>query len=648
LWEAVNQLLVSVSQLKPVVLFIDDLQWADDSTLGLLGYLARQPGQGITLLTAARPIDARTTAAALLQSLTRVDRLARLPLSRLSALEVHQASGKLTDNPSPMLTQWLAERSEGNPYVLIELVRYLRGQGVINAKGELDIDRLSNTPVVPPTVYSLVVSRLAGLSEPSQRVLNAAVAAGRDFELELAGHAAGLSTEAALDAADELAAAGLIQPISEPKPAGGFNRYSFKHNLIMEVAYLDAGEARHRLMHRRVGEAIELLHRRDLDSWAGVLAFHFQETGDLDKAARYAYLAGKRAVRLLAWKEATAFFEQALQVQVAPDQMREIWSTLGEVRILAGEAARASQAYEQALTLAKPGSREASQIKLEIGYTFLLQARFSEAIQLAREVLQAGQLEASQAEFLWGTALSLEGADLDGAGEHLRLAEKYCDPADIQRLAEIKFEQGSVTAQQGSLQEAVRLYQQSLSLAQQAYANGDAVEKALRQMVLANNNLAYHSLLLGDPAAHEYLQAGMQLAREKGVISLLPYLYSTSGEILLKQGQLDGAEASFREGLELAERIYMPERIAGLSANLGLAAVKKGDRAAAIRWLSQAMADADALGTRHLAAQIRIWLAPLLQGEEARIILQEARAIAEDGGRQKLLEEIREVEKTIT
>jgi len=92
----------------------------------------------------------------------------------------------------------------------------------------------------------------------------------------------------------------------------------------------------------------------------------------------------------------------------------------------------------------------------------------------------------------------------------------------------------------------------------------------------------------------------------------------------------------------------MPERIAGLTANLGRVAAQRRQMPLAIHRLSTALAQADMLGTQHLAAQIRVWLSPLLPKSEAQARLAEARAMAERGNRQRLLEEIEQVEKALS
>ena len=125
-----------------------------------------------------------------------------------------------------------------------------------------------------------------------------------------------------------------------------------------------------------------------------------------------------------------------------------------------------------------------------------------------------------------------------------------------------------------------------------------------------------------------------------GVLAFQPYLLSTLGEILLARGDVDAAEKNFSEALAMSERLSIPERLAGLTANLGLVAQRRGETALAIHRLSTALARAEALNLKHLSAQIRVWLAPLLPINEARTHLAEARSIAEGSGRKRLLAEI--------
>ena len=640
LWEGVARLMLALARLAPVALVLDDLHWADASTLGLLGYLLRRiEGAPLRILATARPAAPSTPLGALVTALTREERLERMALRRLTPGETEALARSLSPAAASELAAWLQRSAEGNPYIIDELVRLARAEGILTPEGAVDARALLATPVVPQTVYSLIEARLARLSDAARRVLDAAVAAGREFEFELVARAAGLSESAALDALDELRAARLLEQLPD-------GRLRFDHTLTMEVAYREVGEPRHRALHRRLAEVLEALHRDRLDDVAGLIASHFAEGGAPERAASFAMRAGRRAASVAAWAEAVAFYEQGL-AGATPEQRPAALLALGNALFLGGEAARATERYREALRLAD-GPAEARTTRLNLARALIPQGRFAEVIDLVRGLEPSTTDERWTALFIWGTALSIEGADLAEASLRLREAERIIveqAAPDQTALAQVRFELGSVAAQQGDLPRAVAYYHEALSVADCAGQSATELESALTWRILARNNLAYHLLLLGDlPSATRYAAEGARLAEQWGAIGLQPYLHSTSGEIALALDDLDGAEAQFSTGLALAERLALPERVAGLTANLGLVALRRGQTSVAVQRLSTALSLADALGTRHLAAQVRLWLAPLLPPAEARAALAEARAIAESGSRRRLLAELAQVE----
>jgi tetratricopeptide (TPR) repeat protein len=244
---------------------------------------------------------------------------------------------------------------------------------------------------------------------------------------------------------------------------------------------------------------------------------------------------------------------------------------------------------------------------------------------------------AMHAAFVCGTAHSLLGVDLAMARSYLERAERVShvsNEPDI--LPRIYFEQGSILAQQGDIPAAIGRYHAALSA-----ASATATQSGRTWQILAHNNLAYHIHLLGNyDEATRHARLGLRIAQRSGVRMTQSYLHSTMGEIALAQGDLDGAERHFFEGLDIAERYGMLERIAGIEANIGLVARAREDVDSAIQHLKQAMTKADALGVHHLAAQIRIWLATLVDAEDAAQRLNEAIVLASNGGRQLLLKQI--------
>ncbi|MEW5956514.1 MAG: AAA family ATPase [Chloroflexota bacterium] len=639
LWEGVSQFLLALAGQLPLILALDDLHWADSSTLGLLGYLIRKAGQGaapISFVAAAAPVEPGSPLATLQTTLLREGRLERLPLSRLARDEIILLAQHLISAQVAPLADWLCRRSEGNPFILVELARYVH-DNLRRPDGSFDLTGLPESPVVPPTVYSLIQARLARLTEADWQVLNAAVAIGREFEFEVVARAVALSNAAVLDSLDSLQGLGLIQP-----QAG--TRYRFDHHLTMEVAYQEISEPRHRLFHRRVAEAMESLYHYRLDSVAGLLAQHYAEGGVPQRAAQYAFRAGQLAADLAAWNEAVAFFEQALTESESladPAQRQMILAALGQAYIRAGHFAQAAEALRAALDLAKRGQRQVNEGVLTLNLTeaLLLATRFDELLALAEEVKAGSRPEdAANAAYIYGIALSHSRSDLTGAIAYIQKAEvllRQSGRAPVEgvvTLNQIKFELGNISARRGDLPAAIGHYRDGLENTRPMDS-----EAMLRAHILFHNNLAYHLHLLNDPAAADYAHRGLALAQEQGVLSLLPYLWSTLGEIALAQNDLAAAEQHFKEGLALAHQFPIPERIAGLTANLGLVARQRGQRALAVERLSAALAQAETLNIRFMATQIHLWLVPLLSPAEAHSHLAAARSIAGQDGYEGLL-----------
>ncbi|MBE7554199.1 MAG: AAA family ATPase [Anaerolineales bacterium] len=653
LWEGVSQFLLALARQLPLTLALDDLQWADSSTLGLLAYLIRKASQNVApifFIAATRPVGPPSTLATLLNTLLREGRLERLTLKRLSTNEIMLLAQHLSGPAqAPALAAWLKQHSEGNPFILAELIRYARENDLLLPDGTPNLTGLPDSPIVPPTVYSLIQARLARLSEGDWQVLNAAVAIGREFEFEVVAHAVALSDAAVLDSLDTLQGLGLIHPL-------GGSLYRFNHHLTMEVAFQEISEPRHRLFHRRVAEAMESLYQHRLDSVAGLLAQHFAEGGMPERAAKYAFRAGQLAAGLAAWSEAAVFYEQALTESASlddPSQQQAILATLGQACLHTGQFSRASEAFRHALNLAKTGQGQVNEgvLHLNLATALLLENRYDEVLVLAEEINATNRPEyAANATYLCGVALSHSRSDLAGAIAHIQNAEallaqagQEAHPAEgVVSLHQIKFELGNIFARRGDLPEAIKHYRAGLEVTRNL--EDDAVVLA---HILFLNNLAYHLHLLHDPAATAYVQQGLALAQEKGILSALPYLWSTQGEIALAQNDLPTAEQCFNEGLSLAQQFSVPERIAGLTANLGLVAQQRGQRRRARDYLSTALAQAEELNLRYLAVQIRLWLVPLLPPAKAQMHLAAARSVAEQDGYERLLADVARLEAEI-
>ncbi len=645
LWEALLQLFRGLSRIGEVWLFLDDLQWADASTVAWLGYMMHHiSSPSLIILSTTRRNEEQTYLVRLLQSLKRENRLLQVQLSVLPEPAMQKMARSLSSRHEKQLSGWLIRNSEGNPFFIIELVRYAYSVGLLKNDGSIDMELLGLSPAIPATIQNLIESRLLKLSENARLLLHISAIIGIEFEYELIRQVSSITEADALNSIEELQAAHLIIPSTGDK-------FAFDHYLTLQAVLNDMNETRRHFLHRIVAEKLELIYEADLGPASGLIARHYTNANLPMRAKGYTFRAGQYAASLAAWIEAIAFFNQALSLASADIERAQIYLAMGAAHFHKGDFDSATKDYQSAVKLTQ-ASHEWSLLEdayLGLSLSLYPQGRFSELVELAKELRTSGPPElAICAEFIWGAGLNVESAYPLEAELHLRKAEQLLREQrgtfkSKVTPAEIKYSLGGTFGQQGKIQDAIEQYQEVLKMLER----GEGALDTLRNIMLYNN-LAYYLHLLGEPAAMEYVEKGIKLARERGSLSHLPYLYSTSGEICLANADLDAAEKYFREGLALAEQIPIPERIAGMNANLGLVAKQRGDIELARSRLQTALELVEPLGNHHLEVRIRIWLASLLPQSDARGCLKLARVIAEQGGLQGLLDEIMELENQLS
>jgi DNA-binding SARP family transcriptional activator len=644
LWEALLRLFQGLSQLWEVWFVLDDLQWADAATIAWLGYLIRNiSSPSFNILTTSQPLEGQNNLTKLLQVLKREDRLVRIQLFALPKSAIQKMAGLISQRYNEQLSNWLITNTEGNPFFINELIRYAYGVGLLKKDGVVDQDLFHLLPAVPATIQNLIQSRLLKLSDNARKMLHVSAIIGREFDFELVKQVASFSETDTLDAVEELEAAQLIKPLPE-------SCFAFDHYLTMQVSLTDMDETRRLSLHRRVAETLESIYRDDLDPVSGLIAYHFKEANHPDRATVYAFRAGKFAANLAAWVEALAFYRQALELEQEDEKRIPTLLAMGTAHFHKGDFALATKDYQSAVEFAG-ASQDLPRLEeayLGLSLSLYPQARFAEAVEMAKELRQSGPPElAPCAEFVWGASLGVESAHPVEAEHHLREAERLLHEQKLAFVSkvtpvQIKYSLAGAFGQQGQSLKAIEQFRETLDIMD----HSDDKLDILRNIMLYNN-LAYHLHLVGDPSAEMYLEKGIKLAQERGSLSHLPYLYSTSGEIALAQGDLDTAEKYFSDGLALAKQIPIPERIAGMTANLGLVAKQRGDLVLACKQLKTALELVKPLGNHHLEVRIRIWLVPLLSSSEARECLKSARILAEQDGLKGLLSQIGELEKNL-
>jgi predicted ATPase/DNA-binding SARP family transcriptional activator len=351
LFEAVCSLLCEAAQSTPVVLVLDDLHWADKATLLLLKCLARYPRQARLMVLGTyreTELDVDHPLRATLADLRRELHLQPCTLAPLDAVAVSRLVGGHTgDAASPELRQIIYERTDGNAFFVVEVLRHLTESGAIGDPGAPELDAAGQR-AVPVGVKDVIGQRVARLGPDVNRLLATASVLGRSFELSALELLSELGEDELLDALESAVRARVIEEV-----AGSAGHYTFSHALIRDSVYGALTATRRAVLHRRAAAALEQAHRVHIDSHLAELAHHFAQAGssdDLVKAIEYGTRAGEHAVSQLAYEQAAAHFRQTIELIDTADPER-LQRQRCDLVIAQGEAERQAgdPAYRQTL-----------------------------------------------------------------------------------------------------------------------------------------------------------------------------------------------------------------------------------------------------------------------------------------------------------
>jgi DNA-binding SARP family transcriptional activator len=341
LFEAASSFLKDAARTRPLVLVLDDLHAADEPSLLLLQFLARELGDSRLLVVGAyRNVDPTPTdpLATALTELIREPVTTSLALAGLGERDVARFIELMSgEAPSAEFVATIWEETEGNPLFVGEIVRLLAAEGSLSA----DAPRLA----IPQSVRVVIARRLRHLSEESNRVLVLASVLGREFTLEALARLGSVPEDELLDILDEAMAARVVSDVP-----GSPRSLRFAHVLIRDTLYEGLTTARRVRLHRLAVEALEALYGDEPGPHIAELAHHSVAGSDFDKGLTYAHRAGDRALALLAYEESSRLYEMALDaldLAGASDERThcELLLSLGEAQAQAGNTPAAKKAF---------------------------------------------------------------------------------------------------------------------------------------------------------------------------------------------------------------------------------------------------------------------------------------------------------------
>jgi class 3 adenylate cyclase/tetratricopeptide (TPR) repeat protein len=326
LFAAVVGLLVTASAQQPIVLVLDDLQWADKGSLLLLRHLtAADQAMRVLVLGTYRDSELARSHPLLdtLAALRRQSGLSRIELSGLDDSGVlalmEAAAGQTLDDAGVDLAHAVYRETDGNPFFVSEVLRHLSETGAIfqDAAGRWTAEDSLEQMALPDSVREVIGARVGRLGPDAERVLSLAAVIGRDFDLDLLARAANTTEDEVLDILEAATAASLVRELADSP-----GHYNFAHALIQHTLYEDLSLTRRARAHRQVGEALEELCGDRPGGRLGELARHWTSATqpiDLAKAIRYSRQAADAALSALAPADALRYYAQALNLYPQAD-----------------------------------------------------------------------------------------------------------------------------------------------------------------------------------------------------------------------------------------------------------------------------------------------------------------------------------------
>jgi len=356
------QLLGKLAAKQPLCIILENLQWADASSLELFHFVARQIStHPIAILVsyndAEREINPMLRSTE--QSLAAIGAAFQLrlgPLSHDAVTEIVQKRFGIDAGAARHFASLLHGWTRGNAFFVDETLKWLVQSGSLKHENGSwtgwDIESLKP----PPTVRDAVTSRIDRLSETARTIANVAAVFGARLSFEQLACLTEIEDEPMVVALGELGA----HRVFEELPMTGGTAYDFSHPIVQQVVYAALGSGRARLMHGQIADSLERFYGARVHAHAGELAFHYARSGSLaHKAVTYLSEAGGKALDTYANREAAAYLTSALEHDQSEGKASPARSEI--VRNLARAKQRLGE-YDSALELWKNAREEAASI----------------------------------------------------------------------------------------------------------------------------------------------------------------------------------------------------------------------------------------------------------------------------------------------
>jgi adenylate cyclase len=617
IFEQYTNVLITLAAQKPLILVLDDLQWADSASIALLFRLGRRIGDcRILVVGSYRPEEVALQRAGERHPLEKV--LAEfkryygdiyIHLDQIGEIErATFVDAYLKTEPNRLSEEFcraLYQHTGGHALFTIELLRDLqyRGDIVKDSDGYWVEGPELEWSVLPARVEGVIEERIGRLGEELREALTVASTEGEDFTAEVVARVQSLDVRrfvrnlsGELEKKHRLVIAqGLRRMDSQ-----NLSLYRFQHNLFQRYLYNQLDEAERAYLHGDVGSVLEELYGDQVDEIAVQLARHFQEAGNSVKARLYLQRAGELAAMRYANEEAVMYLSQALEMNPEQEILDRFEILISRERIYHLQGNREAQRADlDSLNSLAEGLDDCDQAEV-----LLQEAKFFESVgeyQAGYETIEkaiplaqsCGDQQREAAGFQLMGLLQIRAFEHEAAKTSLNEALQLSrDIGDGHLEAIVLHTIGILFDNMSEYGEAKKYYQRSLDIARQ---RGDLIRQSSTL-----NNLGLLSQKEGDPArAEAYYKQSLAIDQKVGDRKGVGVVLQNIGIIYAKQGEYAKTREYFDQALQISREV--DDRLAEgiILGNLGFASAEQGDYHAARAYFEQSVNLTKEIGNKH-------------------------------------------------
>ncbi len=586
-FDVVLQIVQKQAAARPLLLVLDNLEWADSLSLDMVTYIARNVDVSpllLVLVHRAEGLDAPPW-----NSLETVHRLCLAEMDQEPSLALARSILGRDDTGTgaeiaPALAGFIVERAQGNPLFVEEIVRSLYESGGIHRQGAgegqhvWDLAPGTAHAEVPTTLTGLFMSRLDRLGTTSRRLLQVAAVIGSTFRPTLLARVYPYDDLGGrLEEQMTVLAERDLLLFSPP------DAFAFRHSLSQEVAYQSLSFARRRELHVRAGLDLEAQHAGDRAEHYDTLARHFERGQVYDRAFVYLVQAGHKAQAEFANAAALDNYRRALDIAgeqgpAVPDLEFQVLDTLeavGDIYLLIGRYGEAVERLERAIGRPVGSARRRADLQRKVAKAHELQGDFDRALDYldrARRLLLDDEADRHSAEMARVHSLSgwvhMRRGETEAAAEDCRqglaILAGLPPSRELQRdEAELYNTLGGVYVDlQGDSVQASEMYQRSTDLRRQA--------DDLPGLARAYNNLARAAWGQGKMAeVSRWLEESLEISRQIGNYYVQASVLNNLGIVAYNRDQPEQALTYYDQALTLRRRIGDQFGLAQTKSNVG-------------------------------------------------------------------------------